>query len=150
MTMLVYQRVMTNAFYFLCSWFVGRNNAVKTSSRVRFLFANLHHFTIYFGLNDLHGSLMVDVWCLTCFEMVAFSNHGSVESGCVWRVTNIGDVPIFHWTITMGGRVACEKRWATFRWATFRLSQRVTWQIFFLKLLQGWLVRCCCWFDNGH
>ena len=33
-------------------------------------------------------------------------NHGSVENGCIWKVSTIGDTPIFHWTMIMGGRVS--------------------------------------------
>ena len=32
-------------------------------------------------------------------------NHGSVENPPKWKDTNIGDTPIFHWTMIMGGRV---------------------------------------------
>ena len=30
--------------------------------------------------------------------------NGSVENGCIWKVTTIGDTPIFHWTMIVGGR----------------------------------------------
>ena len=30
-------------------------------------------------------------------------NHGSVENGCVWKVSKIGDTPIFRWAMIMVG-----------------------------------------------
>ena len=48
--------------------------------------------------------------CVSLFVLpVNFSiipdNHGSVENYLKWKEINIGDTPIFHWTMIMGERV---------------------------------------------
>ena len=107
---------MTNVFDFLHSWFVGRNDAMKPSTLVRFLFANLHLFTMFF----VWTIWMVRCWLLSDLIVTAvffriwkhkihisLSPRSCFSGKWLYLKSNYttGDAPIFHWTMIIGARI---------------------------------------------
>ena len=49
------------------------------------------------------GNTTSPFWRLDELATLSSHNHGSVENYPKWKEPTIGDTPIFHWTMSMGG-----------------------------------------------